>query len=228
MKRIFFLLLAGAMLLSGCQSNSSIPRVKNHPVPNLKVEPLPVLDIPQSLKLASLCPNVQPANDLWGGLKPVNPMAECAVQLAMSVEATTEPPHLFLTGCALRTTHSLVIYKDGAFQNLDQLDKLQAVFAPIESADEALSYALLATGYEALYGQTVDPSLEYFQRTIEDTYVKKNAKGWEVLLFRNLFCGCGPHYLTTIKVQVFPDGTLSIPEGVPLSEDPQFRNTCVD
>lgn len=46
------------------------------------------------------------------------------------------------------------VYLDGAFREISTQEELRELFAPIESPEEALSYALLATGYSAKY----DPS----------------------------------------------------------------------
>lgn len=227
MKRFTIILLVIVFLCS-CQADKLFIRVIHHPKPNLLVEPLPEMDPAQSPRLAAVCPNIVPANDLWGGLEPVFPMAECSIVLAISVEATTEPPHLFMSGCALRTIHSLVIYKDGTYQNLDQFEKLQAVFAPIESADEALSYAMLATGDYPLYGQQVKKELDYFQRTLEDTFVEETQEGWKVRLFSYRLCGCGEHYVSVVNALVTRAGDISLTEPVPVNEDPQLRLTCVD
>lgn len=216
------------VFLCSCQVDKLFIRVIHHPRPDLKAKPLPVQDLVQSSQLASVCPSIEPANDLWGGLQPVYPMAECSIELAISVKATTEPPHLFMTGCALRTIHSLVIFKDGTYQNLDQFEELQAVFAPIESADEALSYAMLATGYYPLYGQTVNKELDYFQRTLEDTFVEETQEGWKVRLFFYRLCGCSEHYVNVVNALVTRAGDISLGEPVPVSEDPKLRLTCVD
>lgn len=178
--------------------------------------------------LAAVCQDVKPPDPLWGGLTPAIPMAECEVSLGIRNASTIEPPFLYITGCILPIYHFLIAKIDGAYVNIDSQERLQAIFAPIDSADEALSYALLSTGYKAKYGQSVDAKLEYFVSTIEDTNTKKTSNGWVVHLFKYQLYGCGGHFLSAVDVTVSTSGAISVSDLLHLSEDPETRMMCVD
>lgn len=228
MKRFLLLSLIATLLLSGCSViNKVLMKVINHPMPALSVEPLPVMDPARDEELAVVCSTVKPPNDLWGGLDPAYPMAQCAITADYSQDIQ-DLPHLFLSSCSLPVYNSLLIYKDGAYKNLDQLAALQETFAPIESPEEALSYALVATGYYASYGQKVDWTQDYFLRVLEDTHVEQVGDGWLVNLFKYQLCGCNDHYVYSIDVLVTFDGKVTAGERVPVDGDPFQRGMCVD
>lgn len=228
MKRVLLTSLITAVLLSGCSVfNKLFMKVINHPMPELVVEVLPVMDPALDEDLTAVCSTVKAPNQLWGGLDPAYPMAECAVP-ANDDSVFVDLPNLYKSGCTLPVYHSLLIYQDGEYKNINHLSVLQETFAPIESPDEALSYALLATGTYALYAQKVDWNQDYFQRVLEDTHVEQISDGWLINLFKYQLCGCNDHYEYSIEVLVTFDGNVTAGEYVPLDGDPLQRGMCVD
>jgi hypothetical protein len=113
------------------------------------------------------------------------------------------------------------VKQDGVSRTLSTPEELRDWFTPIESADEALSYALLATGYEAKYapedyrlavGDPCDPGpayYHYYTDVLEDTHVVEVAKGYQVNLFDSKRVGCGPFPVSSVTVEVSVDGTIS-------------------
>ena len=49
-----------------------------------------------------------------------------------------------------------IVYQEGQFRLVSTFDEFRALYAPIESADEALSYALATTGLSARYNLKVE------------------------------------------------------------------------
>jgi len=100
---------------------------------------------------------------------------------------------------------------------------LQPVFAPVESADEALSYALAVAddNYYAAFGLKIHndgsakvpyPTPQYLVARIEDTHVEETTEGYLVHLFRSPACLCGYEtyavgVLVTREGQVLPKST---------------------
>lgn len=133
--------------------------------------------------------------------------------------------------------YSLVIHKDGIFQLVSTKEELRALFAPIESADEALSYALLVTEYHARYdppayhsgpcapGGLVDNLI--LVEVIEDTHVVEIEDGYEVYLFGEEKFGCGSHPVWSVPVQVKHDGTITEGPRVKLYEL-YLIDCCID
>lgn len=101
-------------------------------------------------------------------------------------------------------------------------------FAPIDSPEEALSFALAATGYSAYSQFDTLPDFRFFSDTLESTRVEQDNAGYKVNLFYYQLCGCGPHTTSVVDVQVRKDGSLEIGELKKLYEDPTQDGLCVD
>lgn len=72
-------------------------------------------------------------------------------------------PLFFYTsdGGLLRPSYRYVVYRDGRLQEIHTLAELQTLYAPITTANEALSYAIVVTGLDADFRQTLDDDLHY-------------------------------------------------------------------
>ncbi|MBN1878399.1 MAG: hypothetical protein JXA33_29545 [Anaerolineae bacterium] len=174
---------------------------------------------------------------LLGTLDPAYPLMQCVIY---PYSAKHDDPETLLTqieaegyfyneGCKFPAYIRYIVFRDGAFQLLNDLADLQALFAPITSAEEALSYAMAATGYSAYYGLEIERGYHYFANTLEDTQVTgTEADGYTVHLFYYQFCGCGPHTTSSIDVQVSLTGEIDIGEFLPAFKDPTEDNLCID
>jgi hypothetical protein len=135
--------------------------------------------------------------DLLGGLSPADPLVECANytgELPSSTKFRKE-------GCMVLVLTTHLLLRDNAYQLVSGADDLQSLFAPIESADEALSYALAATDLYARYGQEIE-SERYLVEEIEDTHVDETPDGYLVHLFSppDPPCGCAIHTVRAVDV----------------------------
>jgi hypothetical protein len=98
---------------------------------------------------------------------------------------------------------------------------LRRAFAPIESPEEALSYAVAATGYRTKFepeeyddmawaadlGEAV--IYEYFTDELEDTHVVETGDGYVVYLFEFSPISCSPYPVWSVPVEVRTDGTVT-------------------
>lgn len=138
-------------------------------------------------------------NSLLGGLNPNYPLIECALD---------GNNYLYKAGCLVNINVGLVIYKDDGYQLIDSEAKLRKIYAPIESAEEALSYALAGTGLSAYFNLNISNEYDYYVNTIDDTYVAKDNEDFLVHLFDYPLCGCGHHETYTVDVKVTPSGYI--------------------
>ncbi len=145
------------------------------------------------------CFSVFAPDSLLGGLSPTYPLLACAMD---------GNRYLYESGCLVNFTVGLVAYKDGKYQLIDSESKLRKMFAPIESENEALSYALAGTGLFAYYNLSISDEYEYFVDRIEDTYVSKEGKDFMVHLYDYRLCGCGQHETYTVDVRVTRSGYI--------------------
>jgi hypothetical protein len=175
------------------------------------------------------CDEIQKPSDLLAALEPQYPIALCFV--VPYRRNSDEPPagsYFYRQGGLLGMYARFVILRDGEFEIIHSLDELAAVFAPIESPDEALAYALAATGFTAEYGFKFEPQWVYLSDVIEDTFVTTQDDGYTVRLFHFRLFGCGPHDLMAADFHVWREGTIEPGDRRALYKDPNLDNVCID
>jgi len=125
--------------------------------------------------------------------------------------------------------HSYLLYREGEYQ-LVRKAELLPIFVPVESANEALSYALLGTSLQAEYefeGNWADLSLvRYLVDRVEATHVREEADAFIVHLFTAPypFFGCDTHTVSAVDVRVTRDGHIQ-----QLNKTPVYEfEACID
>jgi hypothetical protein len=240
-------LVATIMLLCGCQVATptgvptTMPTEVAPGVPKLIGHPRPALEIDEAIydnvgcdpdkgcatagtPLASIgCEYLWSASWWLGGLTPSYPIAQCGW-------SEPGPEGLYRGGCTPPHTQSgLVVLREGQYQLVASLEQLRALYVPIESEDEALSYAMAATGLGARFSEDIPAGwkLEYLAQEIEDTHVTPSEGGYRVNLYWWRACGCGKHEYRPVDVRVTVDGTVSTSAlGEPAYRD--AREICID
>lgn len=147
------------------------------------------------------CNRIAATRDL-GGLTPAEPMAVCI--------RDGDDPHVLLRGGGLWSVSGwYIVRKGGRFQAIRTFEELRKEFAPIETAEEALSLVLAAYAWEAeaRFGVEAAPDLRYYVPLLEDTYVSATPAGFTV---HNVYTrgGCGPRLTGTVDFDVSRAGQL--------------------
>jgi len=219
----------------------------NHPKPDFSVDAAPFQDVgcprdekypnssyarctPESPMAMLGCTHLWDADLLFGGLKPLYPMVTCIVYSKPGDQSSKlkEGEYLWWDGGPVPIYRRLVIYKDNEFVLIKNLADLQAAFAPIETPEEALSFAMIATGMEGYYDQTYIGGYRYRTDTVEDTHVVQVDNNYEVNLYDYQWIGCGPHTYNMFKILVTTDGQITIGKRIPMYEDPKLDGLCQD
>ena len=220
------------------------PKVKiiNHAAPALIVDTQPfkqagctpneygLWTCPQDNPMSFLgCDQIASVTDLLGGLDPNYPIIECRISNPSgAVAPMQEGDYIFQKGCLRLLYVRYVFYQDREYKTINNLDDLKTIFAPINSNNEALSYALAASGLGERFGLQINPDYRYLVQTLEDTKVVQTKDGYEVNLYHYQLCGCGPHTTSVVKVVVTKDGEIFTSERLPAFEDPKQDNLCID
>lgn len=144
------------------------------------------------------CTSVMTPDSLLGGLNPSYPMAECG----------TTNQYVYQSGCLIPRGISYVIEYKGKYKLIDSFPEFKAIFAPIETESEALSYALATTGYTALYGMEFSREYEYYVEQLEDTHVENNGEEYIAHLYEYGLCGCGQHPTYAVDVAISRQGDV--------------------
>lgn len=239
-KPILGILILAILLAPACRLASlSLPRVKNHAQPEISFPASEFDDAgcpeeygrrrcqPDSALGQLGCEQIRPPGELLGALQPAYPMRLCLV-LRNASQRLDKGEYVYREGCLMSEYVRYVIQKDGELAVLKSLADLQQTYAPIETENEALSYALAATGLGVRYGMTAQRDLRYFVDQLEDTNVRSVPEGYQVRLFDYKLCGCGPHPTFAVDVLVTRDGQIQELGREKIYEDPAEDKLCVD
>jgi hypothetical protein len=105
---------------------------------------------------------------------------------------------------------------NGQYVLVKSIAEMQTLFAPIQDADEALSYALLATGLVAKYDFETQ-FVAYLQEVVEDTHVIQNNDGFVVYLYHFTWRGCPRvRILSQIELSIQNNGNITWTGAVPI------------
>ena len=243
MKLYLFSLIILTLALSGCQQDAIFI---NHPRPDLAVDFTPFEDAgcppdeygrmycEENGPLGALgCDLITKPSDLFGGLQPADPIARCTIEPFLDQEPGEEDfpeegTYFYNVGGLYPRFIRYVVYTDGGFELIQNPEQFRAYFAPIESADEALSFAIAMNRTSAYFDLEFDPEYEYFVDEIEDTHVDRVDDGFQVHLFHYQVFGCGPHETTALTYLVSESGEIERLSSEPIFKDPTEDDLCVD
>lgn len=215
------------------------PPAPNCPAADPRVRPMPPLIIDENkyedLKAQFKLVSVQMPAESLGGLQPAPVLAEA------TMGQCDNGVGLVNLGGKLRSCKVLLLEKEGKSSLLDTPAKFKQAFAPVESAEEALSFATALTAAFPLYefdkrapGRSAQgsinlmPEFRYFSSSFVPTTVKKEGSDYLVQLFKYQQFGCGPHPYSAVTYRVTPAGEVSEMSNTKLVEDPNFDGLCVD
>ena len=235
MKFLRMLPLFVSLFLTACSLFKPKAEVVEYPKPDLKanyqyfvdqkilygLETIP--DVLQNMDLSYS--NVGRTDGLFGGLDPDLPIIFFNT-VTFDHEVTL--PAVYTKSCMGKFFYSYLVHLDGKMQLLSSAQDMAKVFAPIESENEALSYALAVTGYHALYELQGHPEYEVITKPLEESHVEYTSNGFLVHLFDTDMCGCGPHITPAVDVLVRPDGTVTEVAHYDAFRDPELDQVCFD
>jgi hypothetical protein len=184
------------------------------------------------------CSEIEEPSVLLGALEPSYPIAKC---LLLEGEGRCEST-AFNTGYRYRADGDClyrvgginmqpvgyVILRDEEFLLAATEDELRALYVPIASASEALSYVLAATGLRAHYGLAPDPTYTYYVDKLEDTHVETVEDGYLVHLYHSGTFGCGDHPISTVVFHITPQGNIKQVSTEEAFKDPAMDGMCID
>jgi hypothetical protein len=253
----FIALIILALTLSGCSLTSLNifqpqptpagtvrPKFINHAAPSQRMDLKPFTDAgckpdPEGhLRCPTIapfdqmgCDEIIEAPPLFGALTPAVPIMQCMIEPSDPNFKMAENTFLYSTGCTQTTTYMrYIVYQNGKFRLIKMSSELKSVYEPIDTPDEALAYAMARTGYQAYFGLK-DSNMRYLVNQIEDTTAVPGGEGFLVNLFSFEPCGCAPHVMSKVVVEVSLRGVgggIKILSTTPLWEDPTQDNVCND
>jgi hypothetical protein len=233
------------LILAGC---APPPRFVNHARPDLSVSFAAFTDVgcPPDSNGAMLCPPESPLaafdcdrimepDGLLGGLDPAYPIVYCLYESFrhsgedyQRTSRIESEGYIYRYGGVAPTYVRFVVFIENEFVLLTTRADFAALYAPVESADEALGFALAHGDYFAYYGLAPERGLRYLTKTVEDTHVEESGDGYLVHLFAYQFFGCGPHTTSAVAVRVTHGGLVEEIRMDGIFENPEEDDLCVD
>lgn len=237
MKRLFFILILIVIILAACDL------VKNKPSTRIIEHDPVVLSIDNTFfeqkgcfQSTSCLPDpftkadppitsISKASPWLGGLTPSLPIAVAYTNSAFGLD---ESKFIFSLHCLGSHYIRYIVHAENEYRIISNHEELAALYAPIESPEEAFSFAIAATGYSPMNDLEKIKKIVLKQKTVEETYVRQSETGFIVHLFDTFMCGCGPHIISSVDVTVQRDGALEIAAPVPAYQDPETDKICFD
>lgn len=241
MKKIIVVQIIAIFLLASCQFGSL--KIINHEKPNIQTDFSPFKNIgcneshgyenwyrcEEGSPLLDLGCNSIENMPLLGGLTPGYPIAACTLEIDETVWTADIPTDcIYNDGGFITLCHRFVIYKEGKYQVVKTMNDFRKLFAPVDSPDEALSFALAFSDYFASYGQTKRDDYVYSVKELEDTFVETDAIGYLVHVFYTRTFGCGPFETNAVGIKVTYNGNVEEISRHPVYRDPSEDNMCAD
>ncbi len=236
MKKGFVVPGITAVFLISCSLSQINPfnRVIDHPRPEIEVDNTFFQNLgcyestdclPETIKNNTYSiEGIYPVTDLYGGLNPKYPIA---IANSVRFAGEEEIPAVFTDKC-MGSFYNRYLVMEDELQLIDSMEQLQELYAPIENEDEALSFAIAATGYSALYDLDGKPTYKFYQHPIEESYSRFDGNQFTVHLFNDFLCGCGPHIVQSIDVTVSQEGEVRFAEPVDAFSDRLKDGMCID
>lgn len=158
-----------------------------------------------SVLIALGCDEVRGPRFYVNGLQPPYAIMECIHE-----EGEPADPAYFRQPAGLDTRYrSYAILQDGTYRLLIKKSEFKYTFAPVESMDEALSYAMAMTGLQARFDLQSLDGVEFLVDTLFETHVEETPEGYLVYLFDSDHkMGCDRHSFYAVKVLVNPEGEV--------------------
>ena len=171
------------------------------------------------------CENIKIPDDL-GGLSPNVPIVECTF---ISKNWTGEEDEgIVREGCLRPEFRKYIIIEDGEYRLIGSKEEFVRSFAPVESPEEALGFAVALTTAYTDYDITIPNGARTFTSEIRTTYVEEGDGGFNVHLFDAQSCGCGNHPYYSIDYIVTFAGEVNQTSSEKVYENPLFIGLCVD
>jgi len=185
-----------------------------------------VLNCSTAAQLSSFsCDAIRVPEDL-GGLTPNVPIVECEFMATNWTGGADEG--IVRTGCLMPLFRRYITVSDGGFKEISSKDEFVDSFAPVETPEEALGFAIALTRSFAMRSISIPSGYNVFVNEIRTTYVEETDAGFKVHLFYSETCGCGNHPLYAVDYLVTRAGEVSETSSERIYENPAWRGLCVD
>jgi len=161
-----------------------------------------------------------------GGLSPKVQIVECNVLAKNGTDDTTAG--IVRLGCMWPLFRKYIIIEDGEYKLIGTKDEFIKFFAPVESPEEALAFAVALKDSYPDYNMTIPERYVVLASEIRTTYVEESGGNFKVHLFDMQSCGCGNHPYYSVDYTVTRAGDVSETSIENIYQNPNLIGLCVD
>jgi hypothetical protein len=168
------------------------------------------------------CMQTSNASRALENLSPQLPLVEC---LFLSKDYNSEEG-IVREGCMMPLFRRYIAKQGEELMLISSREEFLSIFAPVETKEEALAFAVALTSSLPRYDTSVPEGYFPVMSSIRPTYEKETEEGYLVHLFDSELCGCGSHPYYAIDYLVTKAGNVT-----ELSREKVYDSTmqiCVD
>jgi hypothetical protein len=168
------------------------------------------------------CMQISNASSALENLSPRLPVVECLFQ----GKDYNSQEGIVREGCMMPLFRRYLAKQGEDFKLISSREEFLSIFAPVETKEEALAFAVALTSSLPRYDTSVPEGYFPVTSSIRPTYAKETEGGYKVYLFDSELCGCGSHPYYAIEYLVTKAGNVT-----ELSREKVYDSTsqiCVD
>jgi hypothetical protein len=168
------------------------------------------------------CMRISNASSALESLSPPLPLVEC---LFLSKDDNSQDG-IVREGCMMPLFRRYIAKQGEEFKLISSKEEFRSIFAPVETKEEALAFAVALSGSSPSYDTSVPEDYFPVASSIIPTYAKETEGGYQVHLFEKEICGCGTHPYYAIDYLVTKNGNVT-----ELSREMVYDSTmqiCID
>ncbi len=141
-------------------------------------------------------------------LTPALPIVEC-LYLTKDDSALEDDLGIVREGCMMPIYRRFIVGQGTDSRIISSAEQFRLMFAPVQSKEEALAFAVALTDSFALYDTTVPEGYFKTASQVTPTYAEDTKEGYAVHLFEIQSCGCGSHPYYAVDYLVTGDGNVT-------------------
>jgi hypothetical protein len=176
--------------------------------PNINASPNSFLDDDCSASGCNLadsfdCWEVSNVSETMSGLSPKLPIFKCTFKGCFKNRTS-----IICTGGYFCYCSDYIIKQGNDFKQISTEKEFASIFAPVETPDEAIAFAVALTGSFPKYDTNVPQDYNAVATSIEPTHVDKMNDTFKVHLFAHYEYGCGTN-MAVEPIHIMPSIILS-------------------
>lgn len=151
------------------------------------------------------CWQVSNVSETMDGLSPKLPIFECIFKGKIN----NTRPSIIRTGSYLPFYKSYIVKQGSDFRQISTKKEFGSLFAPVETPDEAIAFAVALTHSFPIYDTNPPESYYPVSSSIQSTNAEEIDGVFKVHLFDQVRCNCGTHPYYAVDYLVTRDGIVT-------------------